>query len=109
MTIRDQCETPVSVVRVVGSLLAPLNDELLRRVEALLVRGGRSILVDLADVTGLDAAGVGELVRAYTLANAGKAELWVENAIDRVRVLLDRAAVLEVLTSESAVTYEECS
>jgi anti-anti-sigma factor len=106
MTTRDPSHSTVSVIRVEGSLLAPLDHELLRRVEALLVRGRRSILLDLADVTDLDAAGVGELVRAYTLATAGEAELWVENAIDRVRMLLDRAGLLEVLAGESAVTYE---
>jgi len=109
MTIRYRSHPPTSVVRVEGPLLAPLNHELLRRVEALLVRGRRSIRLDLAGMADLDAAGVGELVSAYTLASARKAQLSVENAIERVRLLLDRAALLEVLTSESAVTYEKCS
>jgi anti-anti-sigma factor len=99
----------VSVVRVEGSLLAPVKQELSRPVEALLARGRRSILVDLADVTDLDAAGVGALVHVYTLAAAGNAELWIENANGRVRTLLDRAGLLEVLTGDSAVTYEKCS
>ena len=65
-------------------------------------------MVDLARVTGVDAAGVGALVQAYTLAAAGNAELWIENATGRVRTLLDLAGLLEILGADD-VTYERCS
>jgi anti-sigma B factor antagonist len=109
MTIREQSRPAVSVVRVEGSLVAPVKQEVGRPVEALLASGERSIVVDLAGVTDVDAAGVGELVQAYTLAAAGNAELSIENATGRVRTLLDLAGLLEILTADADVTYEKCS
>jgi anti-anti-sigma factor len=109
MTIREHSRPAVSVVRVEGSLVAPVKREVGQPVEALLADGRRSIVVDLAGVTAVDAAGVGELVQAYTLAAAGNAELWIENATGRVRTLLELAGLLEILTADADLTFEKCS
>ena len=50
-----------------GALRAPLDGELRRTVRGLLRRGDRLIVLDLAGVRRIDAAGVGELVRAYNM------------------------------------------
>ena len=51
-----------ATVRVIGQLRAPGTSALRRAVTALLLDGKRHILLDLAAVTDLDAAGIGELV-----------------------------------------------
>jgi anti-anti-sigma factor len=89
-----------------GSLRAPVGEELRQRVKALLGRGQRSILLDLAHVTDLDAAGVGELVHVYRLAIERRAELWIENAVRRVRHLLERAGLFEILSTGDEIALE---
>ena len=91
----------ISVVRLGEALRTPVSVGLRKRVEALLARGRRSIALDLAGVTDLDAAGVGELVRVYTMAGAAKAGLWVENATPRAGNLLDLAGLFPFLSGPS--------
>ena len=60
-------------------------------------------------VTDLDAAGLGELVRVHTLADAAEGELWVRNTTGRIHELLDLAGLPDVLTRPSLFAYERCS
>jgi hypothetical protein len=60
--------TRVSVLEVEGTLRAPMNRELSHRVETLLCRGERRVVLDLVRLTDIDAAGVGELVGAFIVA-----------------------------------------
>ena len=64
------CSERFCTVYTDGSLLFPVNPDLLTRVRTLLRRGERGIVLDLSSVSLIDAAGVGELVRAYNLASA---------------------------------------
>ena len=84
---QEEWTTELSVLYLEGHLRAPVSPELRRRVEALLTRGRRLILLDLSNVIDLDAAGLGELVRLHTLAEAAKGQLWVRNITARTRKL----------------------
>jgi anti-anti-sigma factor len=99
----------LSVLHLQGAVRAPVSLELRRRVEALLARGRRCIVLDLADGTYLDAAGLGELVRLYTLASAARGALWIRNATRRVHVLVDHAGLFELLSVPSRLAHERCS
>lgn len=83
-----------SIVALEGTLRAPHTAELTRRIQALVDRGERRIVVSLSDLTDIDAAGVGELVRAYELATGVGGELWIRNARSHVRHLLRVAGLL---------------
>lgn len=98
-----------SVLNVVGPLRAPVSLALRRRVRALLRRGERSILVDLARVTDLDAAGLGELAHVYRMADAANGVLQVACTTRMVRKLLGLTGLLQVLTAASMFDYEKCS
>jgi anti-sigma B factor antagonist len=106
---REEWAGGLSVLHLEGALRAPVSRDLRRRVEALLAHGRRCILLDLANVTDLDAAGLGELVRVYTLAAAPKGELWIRNSTGRIRKLLDLAGLFEILSVPSPFAYERCS
>jgi anti-anti-sigma factor len=67
------------------------------RVRALLGRGQRAIVVDLARVPSIDAAGIGELVRAYNMTTAAEGVLRVVHASVWVRRLLESAGLLGLL------------
>lgn len=88
-----QADTVLCLTGVVGT---PADGEVLRRVEAVLSRGARRIVLNFARVSRLDAAGLGQLVQASNLARAAKADLRIVEAADRIRTLLERTGLLNV-------------
>jgi anti-anti-sigma factor len=87
-----------SILEVEGTLRAPLSSELSQRVQALLRHGECRILLDLSELSAIDAAGVGELVHAFNTTNAAGGALRIAYAGRRVLHLLDIAGVLRFLT-----------
>ena len=73
----------------------PFNGELPYMVRALLRRGNRRIVLDLAVVWRIDAAGIGDLVRAYNIAIAANAALRIANTTPRVRAMLERVGLFD--------------
>lgn len=92
--------TPV-VVRLSDSLRAACTSDVRHRVRSLLRRGERVIVLDLTRVSSIDAAGIGELVRAYNMAVAMQRELRIVRATRRVRELLERTGLFVRLTSKT--------
>jgi anti-anti-sigma factor len=89
------------VIFVQGPLLAPLDCDLRNRVRDVLRSTGRNIMLDLARVSRIDAAGVGELVRAYNMTTAAGGVLRIANATTMVRELLELAGLFELMGGES--------
>jgi len=85
------------VLRVKGSLRVPIDEGLRDGVRTLLCRGERRIVLDLGGVSAIDAAGVGQLVRAYNLTRAVNGTLQIERAAPRVREMLHRAGLFDIL------------
>ena len=92
MTAVIERRARLSIVALEGTLRAPHSAELTRRIQALLDRGERRIVVSLSDLTDIDAAGVGELARSYNLVTAAGGVLWIGYAESHVRQLLRRQA-----------------
>jgi anti-anti-sigma factor len=78
----------------------PVNRALRHNVCALLRQGERVIVLDLADVTQIDAAGTGELVRVFNLTAGVNGRLRITNASPWVRGVLERAGVFDLLVGE---------
>jgi anti-anti-sigma factor len=89
----------VSVVYIEGRLRVPIDRQLRHRVRALLNRGERCLVLDLARVSRIDAAGVGELVRAYNMTAAANGLLRVAHATKWVSLILERVGLYEILSS----------
>jgi anti-sigma B factor antagonist len=106
---REERVAGLSILHLEGALRAPVGLDLRRRVEALLGHGRRCILLDLANVTDLDAAGLGELVRVYRRAGTADGELWIRNPTGKIRKLLELAGLYEVLRLPSPFAFEKCS
>jgi anti-anti-sigma factor len=81
----------------------PSNGELVQIVRACLRRGERKIVLDLAAVSTIDAAGIGELVRAYSVASAGNGVLRIVNANAWVRETLERVGLFNRFVSPDAI------
>jgi anti-sigma B factor antagonist len=93
-----QQRSQTSILYLDGPLHARQAAELRDDVQARLRRGERTIVLCLARVSELDAAGMGELVRAYNMTTAAAGTLRVTAATGRVRKLLDRVGLFEILT-----------
>lgn len=88
----------VTIVDLHGALVAGVGDEIVRdAVNRLLAADHRYILLNLAEVTRLDSAGVGELVASWKLANRFGAQLKLLRPGDRVRSTLHLAQVLPLV------------
>jgi len=72
-------------------------------VRALLHCGERRIVLDLTRVSDIDAAGIGELVRAYNMARAENGTMQVVNTTPWVRELIERVG-LDALLLPDPVT-----
>jgi anti-anti-sigma regulatory factor len=81
-----------------GALQTPVNGELEQHIRALLGRGERLIILDLTLMSRIDAAGVGDLVRAYNMVIAANGVLWVVHPTAWVRQILDRVRLLDILS-----------
>ena len=71
-------------------------------MRGLLRRGERDIVLDLSRVASIDAAGVGELVRAYNMTVAMDGLLRIVHVNKRVREMLERAGLLTFLNGDRA-------
>jgi anti-anti-sigma factor len=98
--IQDQLER-ISVVQVEGPLRTPVSPSLQQEVEARLSRGERTLVLNLAAVKDIDAAGVGELVRIFNMAIAEGAVLRLTHVAPRIREVLQRLG-LSLLMHEYA-------
>jgi anti-anti-sigma factor len=88
-----------AVVHVQDPLRVPTDAELRHGVRTLLCRGERSIVLDLGRVSAIDAAGVGQLVRAFNLTRAMNGTLRIKHAGPRVRQMLVRAGLFDRLSA----------
>ena len=88
-----------AVRRLVRPYRPTLTAELRHRVHALLRYGQREIVVDVGRLSSIDAAGVGQLVRAYNVTRALKSGLRLANATARVREVLERVGLFDVLSA----------
>ena len=86
-----------SVLEVHGRLRVPATTELRSRVDAVLRRGNRRLLLDLSGVLAIDAAGVGELIQVFNMITAEGGVLRIRGASGRVHRLLELAGLLQLL------------
>ena len=97
----------VSIVDVQGPLRVPVNQALRHEVRAALRRGERRILLNLARVSRIDAAGVGQLVRAYNMTSAANGVLRIVHATPWVRDILDRVGLFDLLSAPLESDFKE--
>ena len=91
--------THLATVRVVGTLRAPVTQELRQTLGELIRRGEPQVLLDLAGLHDIDAAGVGELIRALNTVRAAGGVLQIARANRHVRRLLQISGVYSLLTA----------
>src|SRR5262245_23333636 len=83
----------VCFVYIDGALRVPITRDLRHRVKDLLRGGDTNIVLDLSRVARIDAAGIGELVRAYNMTDAANGLLQIVRPTPWVRDLLARVGL----------------
>lgn len=91
--------SPISILRVEGTLRTPLDFELRHKLDALIRRGDRLALLNLSGLVDIDAAGIGELAHAFNTMRAAGGVLRLVYLTGRVRHLLELAGLLPVLVA----------
>ena len=94
------CSQRLCILYIDGPLRVPLGRDLRHQVRALLRHGTRGIVLDLGRVSRIDAAGVGELVRAYNMTTAAKGVLRIAHPTPWVRQILDRVGLFDPLSGQ---------
>jgi anti-anti-sigma factor len=96
--VRGRCQRDRCVLLVVGRLGRPLRGEVRHNVLQCLRLGHRTLTLDLTRVGRIDAAGVGELVRAYNVTVAVNGVMQIAHATARVRDMLERVGLFDLLS-----------
>ncbi len=97
MQIAERSAGNVTVLDLSGQITFTQGDQLFKdKIHSLVHQGHKSILVNMANVTHVDSAGLGELVSAYTtLARAG-GSMKLVNLTKRLTDLLTITKLLTV-------------
>ena len=98
MQIEQRIGGNVAIIKVTGDItLNKGGDVLLKdKVQSLLQQGHKNLLLDLADVSYVDSAGLGELVQAYATTKNRGGSLKLMSVTKRLRDLLVVTKLLTV-------------
>ena len=97
MLIRTRSQDAITTIDLHGRLGVEDRGALPEAVRELLNVGRREVVLNLLGVTGVDAAGLGELADAFSLVRASGGELRLVLRCDTVRELLIRTNLLGLL------------
>ena len=89
MRIEERRAGDVTILALAGKLTLGDGERMLKdRVGSVVRDGPRQLLLDLSEVTYVDSAGLGELVRAYTAVNRNGGTLKLLGLAKRIKDLL---------------------
>lgn len=96
MDIRERAVDGVTVLHLSGKIVLGEGEVQIRdRIKDLLADGQRKILLDLADVSYIDSAGLGTLISSFATVKREQGQLKLANLTNRVQDLL---AITKLIT-----------
>jgi anti-sigma B factor antagonist len=97
MTISERKSGDVTVLDVEGKILLGEGDvQLKRKIDELIERNEKLLLLNLANVPYMDSGGLGEVVRSYTTVKRAGGDLKLVNATKRISDLLTITKLITV-------------
>ena len=97
MQIAERSAGNVTVLDLSGQITFTQGDQLFKdKIHSLVHQGHKNILVNMANVTHIDSAGLGELVAAYTTVARTGGSLKLVNLTQRLTDLLTITKLLTV-------------
>ena len=106
ITLEERTVDDVTVVAVKGDITLNKGGDLLlkEKVQALVQQGRRKLVLDLAGVSYVDSAGLGELLQTRSAANVHGGALKLANVGRRIHDLLAATKLLSVFESYDSET-----
>jgi anti-sigma B factor antagonist len=106
MNIEERFVGEVAIVKVTGEITLKKGGDvaLHEKVRSLMLQGHRKVLLDLAGVSYVDSAGLGELIQAYSASKNHGGSLKLFNPTKRLQELLvvtDLARVFDRFDDEA--------
>jgi len=97
MDIAERTAGNVTVLDLSGQITFTQGDQLFKdKIHSLVNQGHKKILVNMANVTHVDSAGLGELVGAYTTVTKAGGSMKLVNLTKRLTDLLSITKLLTV-------------
>jgi anti-sigma B factor antagonist len=97
MTISERKSGDVTILDVEGKILLGEGDvQLKRKIDELVERNEKLLLLNLANVPYMDSGGLGEVVRSYTTVKRAGGDLKLVNATKRISDLLTITKLITV-------------
>jgi anti-sigma B factor antagonist len=98
MQLDERVVGNVAIIKVTGDITLNRGGDIMLKdkVQSMLQQGHKNLLLDLADVSYVDSAGLGELVQAYATTKNRGGVLKVANVTKRLRDLLVVTKLLTV-------------
>ena len=97
MQIAERSAGNVTVLDLSGQITFTQGDQLFKdKIHSLVHQGQKNILVNMANVTHVDSAGLGELVGAYTTVTKAGGSMKLVNLTKRLTDLLSITKLLTV-------------
>ena len=97
MTISERKSGDVTILDVEGKILLGEGDvQLKRKIDELIERNEKLLLLNLANVPYMDSGGLGEVVRSYTTVKRHGGDLKLVNATKRISDLLTITKLITV-------------
>jgi anti-sigma B factor antagonist len=97
MTITERKSGDVTILDVEGKILLGEGDvQLKRKIDELIERNEKLLLLNLANVPYMDSGGLGEVVRSYTTVKRAGGDLKLVNATKRISDLLTITKLITV-------------
>ena len=94
MEIEERTEGDVTILDLKGKMVGGEDDELLReKVESLVEAGGLNIVLDMASVSDIDSACLGEILHCHIKVTQKGGTLKLVNLSEKLRVLLARTRI----------------
>jgi anti-sigma B factor antagonist len=89
MTVNERTSGTTTILDLAGNITIGESADILRdKVRSMLQQGQKQIVVNLAGVSYMDSAGLGELVRSHATATQQGAALKLTNVTKRLQDLL---------------------
>jgi anti-sigma B factor antagonist len=92
-----------TLLTVTGELAGSGSERLLARLDRLLDKGHRSLVLDLTGVTFCDSSGISALVRGHARASAAAGRLRLSAASPQVARVLELSGLARMLGLQSTV------
>lgn len=98
MQIDERAAGDVTILDLKGKMTLGEGNEVLReKIDQLVGKGHRKVILNLADVPYVDSAGLGEIVRTYTTLTRAGGSVKLLNLTKRVSDLMAITKLLTVL------------